>query len=121
MSFKDVVRDDCKNVFLNADEFAECHTIWYDGDVFHNIPVVLTKLKESRRPTASENMEGIHLVTAVMHVALEDMDGIIPEQKQRIEIDDGVAMSSVYRHRYTIVTSDCEMGMIVLELEAYDE
>ena len=38
-----------------------------------------------------------------------------------IEINDGFALGKPYFRKYTVVTSDCEMGIVNLELEAYDE
>ncbi len=122
MSFKESVNADNKNVFLNMDEFAEKHTVRYDGNVYKDIPVLLTKQKQSKRTVvASDNMQGIHLVSTVAHIALSDIDNNIPEQKQNIEIDDGTALGKPFYKKYKIITSDCEMGMVRLELEAYDE
>ena len=127
MDFKAMVEADNKGVFLNAMEFAENHIVKYDGAIYDGeegagIPVLLTKVKEMKRPAvASNNMQGVHLVTATAHIALSDLDGIVPEQKQDISISDGTALGEPFFQRYKIVTSDCEMGMIVIELEAYDE
>ena len=122
MSFKESVNADNKNVFLNMDEFAEKHTVRYDGNVYKDIPVLLTKQKQSKRTVvASDNMQGIHLVSTVAHIALSDIDNNIPEQKQNIEIDDGTALGKPFYKKYKIITSDCEMGMVRLELEAHDE
>ena len=71
MSFKDMVAEDIANVFLNTDEFAETHTVKYDGAVYENIPIVLTKAKEMKRPvTVNDHAEGIHKVTATAHISL---------------------------------------------------
>ena len=122
MSFKEMVEADIKGVFLNADEFADMHTVIYDGETFAQIPVVLTKVKESEHPVvATEGVEGIHKVSAVAHLSLSDLKGRVPEQKQMIEIDDGEAVGKVFYRKYRIVTSDVEVGMITLELEMYDE
>lgn len=122
MSFKDMVEADIANVFLNIDEFAETHTVKYDGETYKDIPIVLTKTKEMKRPvTVSDHAEGIHKVTATVHIALSDLGGVIPEQKQVISIDDGEALGKPFFRQYRILTSDCEMGMVVLELEAFDE
>lgn len=121
-SFKDMVEEDIHDVFLNTDEFADLHTVRYDGEVYENIPVVLMKVKEAERPALTDDhIQGIHLVNATVHIALSDLNGIQPEQKKIISIDDGVALGKPFFRRYRIVTSDCEMGMVVLELEAYDE
>lgn len=122
MSFKEMVEADIKGVFLNADEFADMHTVIYDGETFAQIPVVLTKVKESEHSVvATEGVEGIHKVSVVAHLSLSDLKGRVPEQKQMIEIDDGEAVGETFFRKYRIVTSDVEVGMITLELEMYDE
>ena len=90
--------------------------------VFVVIPLVLTMAKEIKRPvTVNDHAEGIHKVTVTAHISLSDLNGVIPEQKQVISIDDGEALGKPFFRRYTILTSDCEMRMVVLELEAFDE
>lgn len=122
MSFKDMVEADIKNVFLNNNEFAETHTIKYDGETYEDISILLAKAKEMKRPvTVSDHAEGIHKVTATVYISLSDLNGVIPEQKQEISIDDGEALGKTFFRQYRILTSNCEMGMIVLELEAFDE
>lgn len=122
MSFKDMVEADIENVFLNNNEFAETHTIKYDRETYENIPILLTKAKEMKRPvTVSDHAEGIHKMTTTVHIALSDLGGVVPEQKQEISIDDGEALGKTFFGQYRILTSDCEMGMVMLELEAFDE
>lgn len=122
MSFKDMIGEDIANVFLNTDEFAEIRTVKYNGKVYEDIPIVLTKAKEMKRPvTVNDHAEGIHKVTATVHISLSDLNGVIPEQKQAICINDGEALGKPFFRKYNILTSDCEMGMLVLELEAFDE
>ena len=122
MSFKDSVEADIKNVFLNSSEFASPRSVKYNGVIYNKIPVLLTKTKEMERPVPSgDNAQGVHLVSAVAHIALTDMDGVLPEQKQSIDIEDGTAMGGIFYQRFNIITSDLGMGMICLELEAYDE
>ena len=127
MSFKESVEADIMNVFLNADEFAEKHKVVYndelfDGEDHDGIPIVLTKVKETKHTVIqTEGVEGIHKVSAVAHISLKDMNGKVPEQKQMISIDDGEAAGHPFFQKYRIATSDVEMGMICLELEAFDE
>lgn len=122
MSFKDMVESDIKNVFLNADEFAENLIVIYDGESYGPIPVVLTKLKEQDKKTTvrqGDHSQGIYLDTTVMHCALSDLGGVLPEKGSRIKIQDE-PNSSFYRSYYVAV-SDIEMGMIRAELEEHDE
>ncbi|MBQ7715474.1 MAG: hypothetical protein IJT70_06365 [Clostridia bacterium] len=127
MDFKAMVEEDNKNVFLNNEEFAEPHVVKYDGVTYEGegegIPVVLIKVKEMKRPVvvSNDHAEGIHLVSATAYLSQTDLGGIVPEQKRQIEISDGEALGKPFFRRYTIKTSDCEMGMITLELEALDE
>ena len=48
-SFKDAVQEDLNSVFLNLDEFAETHTVYYDGEEYSDIPIVMTGLSEKER------------------------------------------------------------------------
>lgn len=127
MDFKAMVERDNKAVFLHSGEFAELHVVKYDGVTYdgedgEGIPVVLTKVKEKERPApSSDHMQGVYLVTATVHIAQTDLRGAFPEQDQDILISDGEALGKPFFRRYKIVTSDNAMGMIILELEAYDE
>ncbi|MGN1118528.1 MAG: hypothetical protein ACI4RU_07930 [Acutalibacteraceae bacterium] len=120
MSFKGMVETDNKNIFLNCDEFAEKRTVKYDGETYTDIPVVFTKVKQSKKSVVG-TMEGVHIVSAVAHLSLSDLNDIVPEQHSWIEFSDGEALGRTFFRRYRILTSDCEMGMVLLELEAYDE
>ncbi len=120
-AFKDMVAEDIHGVFLNTEEFAEIRTIKYDGDTYTDIPIVLTGLKEQdRSQSVSDHMEGIYRVTSVLHCALTDLGGKRPEQGMRIYINDEEGGGGFFR-TYYVATSVCEMGMLRVELEAYDE
>ena len=119
MSFKDMLTSDVLGVFLNDGEFAEKHTIIYNGETYDGISVLYIKVKELEKPI--QNAEGIFGVQAKLHIALSDIDGKIPEQGQIISIDDGEALGKKFFVRYKIATSTCSSGMVSLELEAYDE
>lgn len=121
MDFKAMVKAD-NAVFLNAAEFAETHNVRYDGEIYEEISVVMVQLKESDRTVVStDHSEGIYKVSAKVYIAQSDMDGVFPEKGRSIEIDNGEAVGKAFYDKYTIVTSSIEMGMIVLELERYDE
>ena len=124
MSFKDMLNEDVHRVFLNDGEFAERHTIryngvTYDGEDHKGISVLFIRVKELEKPI--QNAEGIFGVQAKLHIALSDLDGRVPEQGQRISIDDGEALGKKFFAKFKIATSVCTNGMISLELEAYDE
>lgn len=117
--FKDMVAADMQSVFLNVGEFAEKRTIKYDGNVFEGIPVVLSGLKEKdRRQLTSDHIQGLYLVSAVLHCSLSDLGGNQPEKGQRIKISEG---TGGYFREFYVASSVCEMGMLRVELEAVDE
>ena len=119
--FKDMVAADIHNVFLNTDEFAELRTIRYDGETYEDIPIVLTGLKEQdRRQLQSDHVQGLYLVTSVLHCALSDLGGKQPEKGGRIEVNDEEGGGGFFR-RFYVASSVCEMGMLRVELEAIDE
>lgn len=122
MSFKDMVANDNKAVFLNTSEFAENLNVIYDGDTYEEIPIVLTGLKEQDKATTvrqGDHSQGIYLVTSILHCALDDLGGKQPEKGARIKIQDA-PKSSFYREFY-VAQSVVEMGMIRAELEELDE
>lgn len=119
--FKDMVADDVHSVFLNLDEFAEKRTIRYDGEEYQDIPIVLSGLKEQdRRQLRSDHVEGLYLVSSVLHCALSDLGGNQPEKGTRIKINDQEGGGGFFREFY-VASSVCEMGMLRVELEAIDE
>lgn len=115
--FKDMVEADNKNVFINASEFAEIHTVIYDGVTYEDIPIVLSGIKEKdRRQLIADHIQGLYLVSSVMHCAASDLGGVVPEKGMKIKINDG----NFFREFY-VATSVIDLGMIRLELEAIDE
>lgn len=122
MSFKQAAENDVRNVFLNQEEFAEIRTVKYDGETYADIPVVMVKVMQTKFPLPVTNRtEGVHIASCTAYIALEDLDGVIPEQKRRIRISDGEAIGQPFFMDFLIVTSDVELGLARLELEAYDE
>lgn len=119
--FKDMVANDNQSVFLNLSEFAERRTVIYDGATYQNIPIVLSGLKEKdRRQLISDHVQGLYLVSAVLHCAITDLGGNQPEKGQRIKINDQEGGDGFFRELY-VASSVCEMGMLRVELEAIDE
>ena len=116
--FKDMIEHDNKQVFANADEFAELHTIIYDGVTYDGIPIVLSGLKEKdRRQLVSDHVAGLFLVSSVMHCAASDLNDILPEKGTKIKVSDG---DNFFREFY-VASSVNELGMLRIELEAIDE
>lgn len=121
MSFKDMLAEDIHSVFLNLDEFAEKRTVEYDGKRYEDISIVLSGLKEQdRRQLAGDHVQGLYLVTAVLHCALEDMGGKQPEKGQHIRINDEESGGGFFQEFY-VVSSVCELGMLRVELGAIDQ
>lgn len=119
--FKDMVAADNADVFLNLDEFAERRTIVYDGVTYQDIPIVLSGLKEKdRRQLVSDHIQGLYLVSSILHCAEKDLGGHQPEKGRRIQINDEEGGGGFFREFY-VVSSVCEMGMLRVELGAVDE
>lgn len=119
--FRDMVAVDNAAVFLNLDEFAERRTIRYDGEEYRDIPVVLSGLKEKdRRQLQSDHVQGLYLVSTVLHCAVDHLGGKQPEKGARLSINDREGGGGFFREFY-VATSVCELGMLRVELEAVDE
>lgn len=122
MSFKDVVQADSKSVFLNIGEFAETHTIKFDGEEYTDIPVAITKIKQSDRTILqSDHAQGIYLIAEKVYFNADDTDGHLPEQGKEFKIDEGEALGKPFFQSYRVVTVENAMGVICVELEAYNE
>ena len=121
MSFKDMVDADNKGVFLNLGEFADKRTVKFDGDTFEDIPIILTGLKEKdRRQLVADHIQGLYLVSSVLHCAMKDLNGKQPEKGQRIQINDVEGGGGFFREFY-VASSTVEMGMLRAELREIDE
>ncbi len=121
--FRDMVAADSKNVFMNADEFADIRTIIYDGNTYTDITVILSGIKEKDRRqlvSASDHAQGLYLVSSVLHCAAADLGGVTPEKGQRIKINDEEGGGGFFREFY-VASSVCKIGMLRVELEAIDE
>ncbi len=124
--FKDMVASDISAVFLNTDEFAELRTVIYDGETYDGpehkgIPVVLKGIKEEDRPQmVDDHAQGLYLVSLVLDCAITDLGGNQPEKGCQIQINDEEGGGGFFR-TFRVASSDCEMGMLHVELEAIDE
>lgn len=124
MSFKEMVKADNQNVFLDTDFFGELRTVTFDGNTYsgkdgEGIPVLISQLKEQDRVTQmSDHEHGLYLVTSVFHCKAEDVGGNVPEKGRKFGIYDP---DDQFLREYYVAQSSCDMGMIRLELEAIDE
>lgn len=115
--FKNMVQADIKNVFLNSSEFADLHTIIYDGETYEDVSLVMTGIKESDRPAlVGDRVQGLYLVTTVVHVAVSDLGGRVPEKGMKFKINDGD-----FFEEYYVASCNNDLGMLRIELEAIDE
>lgn len=122
MGFKETVERDISEVFLNTNEFAEYHTIKYDGNTYEHIPVVLTRNTQEGRKTLKDDVAfGVYKVSAVAYISKTALGGVMPEKGHEIRIDDKDFPDNPFYTSYHIVTAKCNMGMICLELEDYDD
>lgn len=119
MSFREMVASDNEKVFCNTEEFADLRTVWYDGYRYDQVPVVLTKLKEKDRAatTQKDHTQGIYLVTAIAHFPKDKLGGHVPEKGTLISISE----DDTFDRKYYVAQSGCDLGMVRLELESYDE
>ena len=121
--FAGTVESDISGVFLNPAEFGELRTIEYDGETYENIPVMLNGNIQQNRfharkdPTGQptqDHMQGIYLASCILHLG-----GNRPEKGARLSISDEEG-GSFYRDYY-VASSNIEMGMLRVELEAMGE
>lgn len=118
MSFRDMVLADNEKVFSNTDEFADLRDVVWDGDEYPDVPVTITQLKEKDRSVSSkDHAQGIYLVTTIVHFPRNKLGGNVPEKGTRIAIADETG----FMKEYYVAQSGCDLGMVRLELEAYDE
>lgn len=120
MSFREMVAKDNVGVFMNQDEFAEQHTVIYDGVTYTDISCVISQLKEQDRSSSAvrDHSQGLYLVTSIFHCPMEALGGHVPEKGTKIKISDG---DNGFMREFYVAQSGCDLGMIRLELEAIDE
>lgn len=119
MSFRDMVAKDNAGIFMNLDEFAEKHTVLYDGETYTDISCVISQLKEQDRTAPMrDHSQGLYVVTSVFHCPAEALGGVVPEKGTKIKISDG---DYGFMREFYVAQSGCDLGMIRLELEAIDE
>lgn len=119
-----MVAADNEAVFLATDEFAEKRTIRYDGEEYVDIPVLQTELRQERRRSrvseGSDKTQGLFMQEGVIHCSLKDLGGHQPEVGQWFHIN-GQEGGGGFFQRYRVISSGCDMGMLRIEVEAYDE
>ncbi len=115
LTFKETVARDVRGVFLNLDEFADRHTVKYDGKVYEDIPVSLQDVEQTeRQQRKDDHLPGIFKAKSVLYCAQKDLGGRLPEQGTWLEINDG--RHPRFFHKYQVGSSGVEMGMVRIEL-----
>lgn len=115
--FKEQVHRDIRRVFLNTDEFAEHRTVRYDGEEYPDIHVVLEgPVQEKRDRLTDDHIRGLHMMTATLYCAQEDLGGKTPRQGASLEI--ATREGGRFFQKYYVVASTSHMGMLHVELEA---
>ncbi len=82
MGFKDIVKADVYNVFLNLEEFADTHTV--NGT---EMPVLIDNNEQiEREKRSAKNIEGIFTNQRLIYVAASDF-GPMPKQGSLLTMD----------------------------------
>lgn len=82
MTFKEIVKNDVRQVFMNLDEFSETHTI--NGK---EMPVQIDSNEQiEREKRMNQNMDGIYKNQKLIYVSAEDF-GALPKQGAMLNMD----------------------------------
>ena len=111
MDFKEALKADLQNTFHNINEFAKKVDVYYDGECFESLPVVITGMSKERKKNASDHEMGLFLNEKTAFINSTDMP-VEPRKNHIIEINDV---------EYKIIESKEELGQHVLSLEVIDE
>lgn len=104
MSFKDVVKEDVKRVFLNIEEFSELHLV--NGK---EMPVQIDNNEQiEREKRGNQNMDGIYMNQKLIYVPAEEF-GPMPKQGTLFQLDGRV---------YRVADAIAEDGIYSITLEA---
>ena len=103
-SFKEVMKDDVNNTFMNVDEFADTHTV--DGK---KIPVLVDDNEIiEREKKMKSNMDGVYVKQKLIYVKADDF-GPLPAIGRQIVFDG---------KRYMVTDSTDEGGVYTITMEA---
>lgn len=103
-TFKDVLKNDVTQVFLNPDEFGEHHRV--NGK---DMVIVLDDIENiEREKRMKSNMDGIHTHQILFYVSSEGF-GKLPAEGDLLDLD---------RQRFTVVDATDECGIYAITIEA---
>lgn len=104
MGFKDIVKADVHNVFLNLEEFADTHTV--NGT---DMAVLIDNNEQiEREKRNNQNMDGIFTNQRLIYVAASDF-GPLPKQGSILTLD---------KRTFRVVDAINEDGVYSITLEA---
>ncbi|MCI7097820.1 MAG: hypothetical protein MR966_02690 [Lachnospiraceae bacterium] len=104
MGFKDVIRKDVHEIFMNEDEFSEEHIL--NGKT---MPVQIDSNEQiEREKRINQHMDGIYLNQKLIYVAASDY-GPLPKQGSVINFDGKI---------YKVADAVAEDGIYSITLEA---
>lgn len=82
MNFKEIIKNDVRQVFMNTDEFSETHTI--NGK---EMPVQIDSNEQiEREKRMNQNMDGIYKNQKLIYLSAEDF-GALPKQGAMLNMD----------------------------------
>lgn len=103
-SFKDVLKDDVSNTFMNLDEFADTHIV--DGK---EIPVIIDENEIiEREKKMKSNMDGVYVKQKLIYVKADDF-GALPAIGRAIMLDG---------KRYIVIDAIDEQGVYSITMES---
>lgn len=103
-SFKDVLKDDVNNTFMNLDEFADTHIV--DGK---EIPVIIDENEIiEREKKMKSNMDGVYVKQKLIYVKADDF-GALPAIGRAIMLDG---------KRYIVIDAIDEQGVYSITMES---
>lgn len=104
MTFKDIVKQDVQQTFLNTDEFSEIHIV--NGK---QMPVQIDSNEQiEREKRFNQNMDGIYKNQKLIYVAASDF-GPMPKQGSILTMD---------KRTYRVADAIDESGIYSITLEA---
>lgn len=107
MGFKDIIKADAHNVFLNLEEFADTHTV-NGTDMAVLIDNNEQIEREKREKRNNQNMDGIFTNQRLIYVAASDF-GPLPKQGSLLTLD---------KRTFRVVDAIDEDGIYSITLEA---
>ena len=103
-TFKDILKNDVTQVFLNPDEFGEHHRV--NGK---DMVIVSDDIENiEREKKMKSTMDGIHARQILFYVSAEDF-GTLPAEGDLLDLD---------RQRFTVVDATDECGIYAITIEA---